>query len=237
MIRVINENNKLIMPFDLSKPGRQTEEFLTAKVGNVSGHDYQKYEKGKDSQVVWMTCDQYIDKCINDIFDSTYEATVTNAVAQDKVKEYAQAMRDGSIFPVPYLNYVTNNQEGRHRLFAFKMINGPDAKAPVLVIKPTEDVSDEEIEDYCKRRWGSYWEDFFDTLKDRYNKSNEDENNEEDLEVDDSEDIDDIDDLDNISDEDDLDNTLQYLSDKSGYSVEEISDDFGLFTRLLRKYL
>ena len=77
-----------------------------SKVGNVTTHDYYKFEKGKDAILSYMTADEYIDKCINKVFKSNYTKTVTNAVDWDKVNEYAELMKKGTKFPTPYLDYV-----------------------------------------------------------------------------------------------------------------------------------
>lgn len=122
------------------------------QVGKVSGKDYMKYEKGKDGNVVYMTGDDYINRCINDIFQSSYESVVTRAVKPYKVHEYAEKMKQGEQFPIPYLDYVGKGQEGRHRALAYKEAFGADAKLPVLVIKPTETTLD-DLYSYCKQKY------------------------------------------------------------------------------------
>ena len=64
-----------------------------SNVGSVSGHDYMKFEKGKDSKITYMTGDEYIQHCIEDIFKSDYNATVTFAIKDYKVHEYADLMK------------------------------------------------------------------------------------------------------------------------------------------------
>ena len=139
--------------FDYSKNPSGIQTYFE-QVGKVSGHDYMKFEKGKDGQVVHMTPDQYIQSCVSDIFKSTYEATVSHAVEDYRVHEYADAMKRGDVFPIPYLDYTTSNQEGRHRALAFKEAFGADEEMPVLVIKPTQ-TSLDEINQYCKQKYGS----------------------------------------------------------------------------------
>lgn len=113
MLKVIESDNNIIMPFNIGTPGRQAEDFLIGKVGNVTSHDYQKFEKGKDSKIVHMTADEYINECIDNIFHSNYEAVVNNAVDTNTVYKYMFDMKHGDVFPLPYLNYVNNTQEGR----------------------------------------------------------------------------------------------------------------------------
>lgn len=125
-----------------------------SKVGKVSTHDYYKFEKGKDAIINWLTADEYIDKCIRKIFRSNYNSVVTNGVNQEVVNKYAELMKNGTKFPTPYLDFTGyRGQEGRHRALAFKQAFGDDAEIPVIEIYPTH-VTDDEIYDYCKQRWG-----------------------------------------------------------------------------------
>ena len=144
--------------FDPSKSPSGIQTYFE-QVGKVSGHDYMKFEKGKDGVIVRMTPDQYIQNCVSDIFQSSYESVVDNAVEDYRVHEYANKMKQGSVFPIPYLDYTTHNQEGRHRALAFKEAFGSDEKMPVLVIKPTKTTLD-EINQYCKQKYGSLANEF-----------------------------------------------------------------------------
>lgn len=123
-------------------------------VGSTSGHDYMKFEKGKDGRFTYMTGDEYIDRCINDLFKSTREAVVDNAITDYKVHEYAELMKRGVKFPPIYLDYVTGNQEGRHRALAFKEAFGADTKMPVFEIFPTK-TNLKELQEYCQKKYGS----------------------------------------------------------------------------------
>lgn len=137
--------------FDLNNPGRYVEQFTTDRVGNVSGRDYQYFEKGQDGAIVWLTCDEYLNACVHSIFESDWDSTVTNAVNRATVHRYAREMLQGDTFPVPYLNHATRQQEGRHRACAVKEAFGPDARFPVLEVYPSHP-SLEAIEDYTIRK-------------------------------------------------------------------------------------
>lgn len=221
--------SKLIMPFDVNNPGRVVIDFF-GETGKVSKHDYQKFEKGKDSKIVYMTADKYIDECINNIFNSSYEQTVTNSVDEDVVASYAEDMKKGDIFPLPYLDYVTHNQEGRHRMLAFKMVNGRNAEAPVLIIFKSK-VTNEEIEEYVRKKYGNknvdYWVDYI--------KSNPKLNvidDKEDLEIKDN----DQEDLE-VNDNSDEEDEIKWLSRVSGKSEEELMElDMDEFVKLVNKY-
>ena len=90
--------------FDVNNPGNYVAEYTTEKVGNVSGHDYKYFEKGMDGRLTTMTCDEYIQHCVDDIFKTSYEGVV-RWVDEAKVHEYANHMKQGETFPIPYVNY------------------------------------------------------------------------------------------------------------------------------------
>lgn len=172
-MKLLYEDVSSTNAFDVSNPGRYVKEFLyDEKVGKVSAHDYKKFEKLLDGNIEYMTGNEYIRHCIDDIFGSSYDQVVTKAVDKDKVQEYADLMRSGTTFPICYLDYVYHQQEGRHRALAFREAFGDAAKMPVLVIQKTsESTPIEEIWDYCERRWGNNADFFFNTIAQNIGKS------------------------------------------------------------------
>jgi len=139
--------------FNINEPGRYLEQFLTIQVGNVSGHDYQKYEKGYDARITYMTCDEYLQHCVDDIFNSTWERTVNQSTDAANIHKLANLMRQGvQMEGIPYLNYANHMQEGRHRALAFKEAFGADAKLPVVEIYRTQ-ATLEEIYAYCYKKF------------------------------------------------------------------------------------
>lgn len=232
--------------FDVNNPGNYVAEYTTEKVGNVSGHDYKYFEKGMDGRLTTMTCDEYIQHCVADIFKSSYEGVV-RWVDEAKVHEYARHMKQGETFPIPYLNYADGQQEGRHRAFAVKEAFGTDAEFPVLEVFPVKTPPIELILDYCVRKYGDKsiakqmlpeiagrWY----SQKDIYNYLGWDYTDDDgDTDTDDEdlpESIDELDDLDNIDDE----ILLDEMSDISGLTVDELDDlDAADFARLVDKAL
>lgn len=145
---------------DLKKAGNYAREFSdNEKVGKVTAYEYKKFEKGLNSRVKYMTGKEYINRCANDIFGLSYEKTVY-PVEWEAVHKYAEAMKQGAVFPMPYLDYVHKQQEGRHRALAFAEAFGEDEYMPVLVITKASP-SIKEIEQYCKKKWGDHWDSFF----------------------------------------------------------------------------
>lgn len=206
-----------------------------SKVGNATTHDYYKFEKGEDAILTYMTGDEYINKCIYDIFKSNYNKVVTNSVDWNKVDKYAELMKQGVKFPTPYLNYTNAGQEGRHRALAFKQAFGDDAEMPVIEIYPSNPTLD-EIYEYCETRWqdaeqwieyvapkfGYNTKEIYDYLGKEYI---EPEESEDEIEPDDLDNIDDLlDDDDLISDEDDMSGFFNFVSKKLNKPINSIDD-------------
>ena len=145
---------------NLKRAGNYAREFSDNEmVGKVTAHDYKKFEKGLNSRIKYMTAKEYINKCSKDIFGMSYERTMS-PVDRDNVHKYAEMMKQGTVLPMPYLDYVYKQQEGRHRALAFAEAFGEDEYFPVLVItKAVPSIS--EIEKYCKQKWGDHWDSFF----------------------------------------------------------------------------
>ena len=75
-----------------------------------------------DPYIAEITPQEYFDLCYKYIFHKTPpsldEALKLPEIDENNVKEYAEAMQNGSKFLMPYLNFRTENQEGRHRALA-----------------------------------------------------------------------------------------------------------------------
>jgi len=222
--------------FDINNPGNYVAEYTTEKVGKVSGHDYKYFEKGMDGRLTTMTCDEYIQKCVDKIFNSSYEGVV-RWVDEAKVHEYARHMLQGETFPIPYLNYADKQQEGRHRAFAFKEAFGADAEFPVLEVFPVKKPSLDLIKDYCVRKYGNErqavmmlpeiagkWytqKEIYEYLGIDY--EDDDEELSDDIELDDLDDIDD-------------DILLSEMADIAGMDVDDLDNlDAADFARLVDK--
>ena len=225
--------------FKLNNTGNSVGDVISNEpLGNVRERDYFKFEKGRDGIITYMTADDYINHCIHDIFNSTYDKTVTYAVDWNNVDKYAKAMKNGEKFPLCYLDYVTNNQEGRHRALAFKQAFGEDAEMPVLEIYPTN-VTDDEIAEYCKQKWGSlqYWYPYVASRLGRTEKeinnylgieNNEVSEKEQSTEPDNLDNIDDLLNSDDLFDDDesdiDLDDFIDFVNKKSSNKIKSIDD-------------
>lgn len=143
--------------------------------------EYYRFEKGIEGKIVYMTCDEYIQHCVDDIFHSSTES-VLRGIDWDNVKKYAQMMKDGTKFKLPYLcisEEYGQGQEGRHRFLAVKEAFGKDAEAACLVCKdskPTED----EIKDYAKKKYPEHPEWIIDSLMNAFYGEDSDEDESDD---------------------------------------------------------
>lgn len=98
----------------------------------------------------YMTADEYIDLArqasIGSFLDEgkTNEEFAQTVLRQDKIKEYAAAMKKGDKFPTPFILYRGKSDkpashEGRHRISAAALAFGKKKKFPVYIVRdPSE---------------------------------------------------------------------------------------------------
>lgn len=107
------------------------EGFTTKTTGTSYYDDYLNGEKN-GGHIAEMSPKEYLQRCAYQIFDSaTIESTLA-ALDEKNVKKYAEQMKSGTKFDMPYLNFASGQQEGRHRAAAAMQL-GID-KIPVLVV-------------------------------------------------------------------------------------------------------
>lgn len=107
------------------------EGFTTKTTGTSYYDDYLNGEKN-GGHIAEMSPKEYLQRCAYQIFDSaTIESTIA-ALDDKNVKKYAEQMKSGTKFDMPYLNFASGQQEGRHRAAAAMQL-GID-KIPVLVV-------------------------------------------------------------------------------------------------------
>lgn len=89
----------------------------------------KKYENWK-GEIVWMTMEEYLKECA--LLQNTTYADQLNFIIERKVDYIAAKMQNGTKFDMPYLNYIDNEQEGRHRVMAATELG--QTEIPVLVL-------------------------------------------------------------------------------------------------------
>lgn len=107
------------------------EGFTTKTTGTSAYDDYINGERN-GGRIAEMSPAEYLQRCAYQVFeDATIESTLA-AIDESNVKKYADMMKNGTKFDMPYLNFMSGQQEGRHRAAA-AMQAGID-KIPVLVV-------------------------------------------------------------------------------------------------------
>ena len=111
----------------------------------IKSADYAK-SKGYDIKIVEMSPDEYISQVAK--MQGTDLTRQLEMVEAGLVKKYADMMRTGTKFDMPYLDLKLGEQEGRARALAAKSLG--DLVMPVLMATPTrtsyEKDEDEEME-------------------------------------------------------------------------------------------
>jgi hypothetical protein len=219
--------------------------FGNKKVGNATLNDYMRYEKGQDAVIEYMSPNEYLERCAKDIFNSTYEKTVGNIKKYNSgiISKYAKDMLNGDKFPLPYLDYVYKQQEGRHRALAVIEAFGEDSIMPVIVIRPT-DPTEQELKQYAEQRWPEDPEWGLEYVKGKYDKFNsdytiEDETNDLDNTETNYNDTDfDLDnELDSLIDDIDEEDFLNFVNNRYHTNYNSVEDiDAITFTQALDKY-
>ena len=107
------------------------EGFTTKTTGTSYYDDYLNGEK-HGGRVCEMSPAEYLKRCAYQVFDdATIESTLA-AIDESNVKKYAEQMKSGTKFDMPYLNFMSGQQEGRHRAAAAMQLG--INKIPVLVV-------------------------------------------------------------------------------------------------------
>ena len=100
---------------------RDFKGFTTATTGTSFGDEfldadtlsYLETRKGITAFITEMSPIEYLERCA-DLFDSTVESMIFST-DNDLIYKYAEMMKSGVKFHMPWLNYVDAGQEGRHR--------------------------------------------------------------------------------------------------------------------------
>lgn len=98
----------------------------------------KKYEYWK-GEIKWMTKEKYLQEC-SKLQDTSYSDQF-RYVIDKKVQSIIEKMKNGVKFDIPYLNYVENQQEGRHRVVAADNLG--QKLIPILILS-SEEYDDED---------------------------------------------------------------------------------------------
>ena len=92
--------------------------------------EYFEREKGLRWELVYMRPRDYLTQAA--VIHGVPVTRERAMLEPDMVSQYAEAMRAGSRFPIPVLDWASQNQEGRHRVAAAEAIG--DQQIPVLIV-------------------------------------------------------------------------------------------------------
>lgn len=84
--------------------------------------DYAKSKGYNGAFIAEMSPDEYMDRCSKEIFKDPIEDVYDGMEKKDNVNKYADMMKSGTKFDMPYLDIKTKSQEGRHRALAAKQL-------------------------------------------------------------------------------------------------------------------
>lgn len=102
----------------------------------------KKYEYW-NGEIKWMTKEKYLEECSK--LQKTSYSDQLRYIIDKKVQRIMEDMNNGVKFDIPYLNYVENQQEGRHRVVAADNLG--QKYIPVLILSSEEyDDEDKSIE-------------------------------------------------------------------------------------------
>lgn len=88
----------------------------------VKNPEYAKSKGYNGCYIAKMTPDEYMDRCSKQIFKEPIENVYSGMEDKNNVKKYAELMKNGEKFDMPWIDVKTQNQEGRHRALAAKEI-------------------------------------------------------------------------------------------------------------------
>lgn len=133
--------------FDTTKTGMSYYDEL------LTNPEYMRKRKNLVGEIVYMTPTEYFKGCA-EIFNSTVERQISQTRADKSTFDHLMTVltRHKKMFPIGFLNYAQNGQEGRHRMLAAAEYAGWETKQPVLVINWADEARHKrEVEQELKR--------------------------------------------------------------------------------------
>ena len=82
--------------------------------------DYAKSKGYHGAYISEMSPDEYMERCSKEVFENPIEDTYDGMDRKDDTNKYADMMKSGTKFDMPYLDVLNKGQEGRHRALAAK---------------------------------------------------------------------------------------------------------------------
>lgn len=101
----------------------------------INDPSYMEKSKNLKAQIVNMTPKEYFEGCAK-IFNSTVDKQISQTRADRQTIEHLMTVLKvyKKRFPITFLNYAQQSQEGRHRMLAAAQYCGWEVKHPVMII-------------------------------------------------------------------------------------------------------
>lgn len=84
--------------------------------------EYAKMHHYNGVYISEMSPDEYMSRCSKEVFETPIEDTHDGMENKDNVQEYAELMKNGTKFDMPFIDAKNKTQEGRHRAMAAKQL-------------------------------------------------------------------------------------------------------------------
>lgn len=126
--------------------------FLDQMIENPS---YYFFNKQIEARIEIMSPQEYLDKC-GIMQNNKDDIENSSVISQENLKKYADKIKSGEIFPLPYLDYSSKGQEGRHRAIVLKRLGVQEM--PVLIINKVSDTIISTYSKFIKNNYNTFEE-------------------------------------------------------------------------------
>lgn len=115
--------------FDIHKTGMSFYDDL------INNPDYMRKNKNLTSKIVYMTPKEYFTE-VGKIFGNNANKQIQQTKRDISTIDFLEKVIKVSKkkFPLSFIDYANNGQEGRHRMYTAAMLTSWDTKFPVLVV-------------------------------------------------------------------------------------------------------
>lgn len=129
--------------FDKTKTGMSFFDDL------IKDPEYGKKAKNLKTEIKMLTPKEYFEEC-GKIFGNNAEKQIRQTKADTESINYLKKviLEAKKKFPITFLNYANNTQEGRHRMYVAAQLTSWDTKFPVLII----DYFDKELQKHIEEK-------------------------------------------------------------------------------------
>ena len=110
-----------------------------------SDPDYMEQYKNLEGKIVQMSPEEYFLECAK-IFSSSKEKQIAQTGRDEGTLKHLNEvlLKWKKTFPITFLNYAENSQEGRHRMYVVGELLGWTKKFPVLIVDWADPLKEKE---------------------------------------------------------------------------------------------